>query len=160
MLDVPRFVSEDPLRLRGGLDSYQYVRDRPTISSDPFGLRELTSREKDILKPYIPQPVLDNADLQFGYLPVPASPDFAAMTIDNVIYFRNPNQTFCTPADFGLLGHELVHARQYRDEGMTVIGYLWRARNGYGNSPDEVPAYAMQRRITNELRPEVCTCGE
>jgi RHS repeat-associated protein len=34
-----RFISEDPLGLSGGLNPFAYAEDRPTIYTDPFGLK-------------------------------------------------------------------------------------------------------------------------
>jgi RHS repeat-associated protein len=41
-----RFVSEDPIGLEGGLNSYAFVENNPGNNTDPFGLRSC----KDILK--------------------------------------------------------------------------------------------------------------
>ncbi|MGH9447867.1 MAG: hypothetical protein ACRD3O_19410 [Terriglobia bacterium] len=55
-----------------------------------------------------------------------------------------------TPAGIAVLGHELVHVGQYR-EGMNWLEYLWSTRHGYANSKYEIPAYAMQARIEQDL---------
>jgi len=36
--NVGRFISEDPIGVAGGLNTYSYVRNRVTVLSDPFGL--------------------------------------------------------------------------------------------------------------------------
>jgi RHS repeat-associated protein len=36
--NVGRFVSEDPIRFKGGIDFYAYVKNRPTRYKDPLGL--------------------------------------------------------------------------------------------------------------------------
>jgi RHS repeat-associated protein len=41
---VGRFISEDPIRLRGGLNLYRYVRNGPVSRWDPFGLAECCER--------------------------------------------------------------------------------------------------------------------
>jgi RHS repeat-associated protein len=37
---VGRFVSRDPIKYEAGMNEYAYVRDRPLIESDPYGLAE------------------------------------------------------------------------------------------------------------------------
>ena len=66
------------------------------------------------------------------------------------IYFRNPNQTFRTPADFSLLAHELVVVQQYGN-GMTWLSYLWASRNGYENNKYEIAAYAFGETVRNSM---------
>ena len=82
-----------------------------------------------------------------GYAPTWAT----GITRGNDIYFRDPNQTFATPEDLGLLGHELVHVGQYAD-GMTWLSYLWASRDGYDNNPYEKEAYRIGDLIRDELR--------
>nr|CBJ53284.1 protein of unknown function [Ralstonia solanacearum CFBP2957] len=106
---------------------------------------------------YIPQIDLDNADVHVGEMPWYAPGWAAGITRGNDIYFRDPQQTFCTPRDVALLGHELVHVGQYRD-GMTWLGYLLASKKGYENNPYEVSAYEMQRKIQMELQPKDCSC--
>ena len=36
---LKRFISEDPIRLGGGLNVYQYVEGMPTMATDPSGLQ-------------------------------------------------------------------------------------------------------------------------
>jgi hypothetical protein len=55
-----------------------------------------------------------------------------------------------TAAGIAVLGHELVHVGQYR-EGMTWLDYLLASRHGYDNNKYEIPAYAMQRQIEQDL---------
>jgi hypothetical protein len=114
-------------------------------------LRPLSETEKGYLEPYIPKRDLDNADVHTGEMPAYAPSWATGITRGNDIYFRNPNQSFATPEDLSLLGHELVHVGQYAD-GMTAIGYIWASRNGYNNNPYEVDAYALMRKIERELR--------
>lgn len=38
---LKRFISEDPIRLEGGLNVYQYVEGMPTMATDPMGLDTL-----------------------------------------------------------------------------------------------------------------------
>ncbi|MHA6881787.1 eCIS core domain-containing protein [Ralstonia pseudosolanacearum] len=86
------------------------------------------------------------------------APDWAAgITRGNDIYFRDPQQTFCTPRDVALLGHELIHVGQYR-EGMTWLSYLLASKGGYESNPYETAAYEMQRKIQSEVKPDDCLC--
>ena len=41
---VGRFLNEDPLRFKAGVNFYSYVGDNPTNSSDPFGLLKVCCR--------------------------------------------------------------------------------------------------------------------
>jgi RHS repeat-associated protein len=41
---IGRFVSEDPLRFRAGVDFYRYVSNDPIDSTDPYGLAQLCCR--------------------------------------------------------------------------------------------------------------------
>ncbi len=38
---LKRFISEDPIRLGGGLNVYAYVEGIPTMATDPMGLDTL-----------------------------------------------------------------------------------------------------------------------
>jgi RHS repeat-associated protein len=35
---IGRFISEDPIQFRGGINFYAYVRNNPVNLTDPFGL--------------------------------------------------------------------------------------------------------------------------
>lgn len=152
-----RYSQPDPIGLNGGWNRFGYVRSSPLSKIDPWGLRPLTAQERTLLGPYIPEADLDSADVHVGEMPWYA-PDWAAgITRGNDIYFRSPQQTFCTPEDLGLLGHELVHVGQYR-EGMTWMDYFWASRGGYDNNKYELPAYELQRKIQSELHSKDCSC--
>ena len=84
--------------------------------------RGLTDCEKSKLKPYIPQEDLDSAIVHdSGWVGIFGLKGF---TWGNDIYL-NPEdfQNGSTTGGLALLGHELVHVRQYK-EGMTIPGYL------------------------------------
>jgi hypothetical protein len=133
------------------------VLQDPVNGVDPLGLRSLTSHEKMLLKPYIPQVDLDNADIHVGDMPWYAPKWAAGITRGNDIYFKNPDQTFCTVGDVALLGHELVHVAQYR-QGMTWIDYILANGDGYEKNKYEIPAYELQNQLLQELKPQDCAC--
>jgi len=83
------------------LNVYAYVRGNPISLTDPLGLRPLTDSEKGYLAPYIPARDLNNADVHVGEMPGYAPSWATGITRGNDIYFRDPNQTFATPADLG-----------------------------------------------------------
>ena len=148
-----RYLTSDPIGLEGGINLFAYVQNNPVNYFDPFGLRSLTVSEKIYLSPYIPQRDLNNAEIHIGKMPWYAPEWAVGITRGNDIYFRDPNQSFDSASDLGLLGHELIHVGQYA-EGMTWLSYFWANRDGYDNNPYEVDAYEMQRLITQALRNE------
>jgi hypothetical protein len=124
--------------------------DNPSKSNKSSNSQPLTDSEKNYLAPFIPKRDLDNAEIIIGKMPW-YTPDWTeAIVRGNKIYFRDPNQTFNTPEDLALLGHELVHVGQYA-EGMNWASYIWSARKGYKKDPYEVQADKIKKRILREL---------
>ena len=69
--DTGRFVSEDPIELDGGVNSYAYVQNNPVNLVDPFGL--CGAQPEKPCRPQVPY----RGDLPPGHVPwnVPYSPD-------------------------------------------------------------------------------------
>lgn len=121
--------------------------------TDPYGLRPLTEREKCLLRPYIPEVDLQNADLRDGKVPWYLPKKFRGITRGNKIFIRPGGYASDTVGGIALLGHELVHVGQYR-QGMNWLKYVWSTRKGYFNSKYEIPAYDIQLQIQRELTDE------
>ena len=110
------------------------------------GGRPLTPTERARYAAHFEPDVLDEARVIDGRVPFWLRPDMRGVTLGSRIYLR-PGAYDPDSADgVELLGHELVHVRQYRD-GMTVWRYLWASRRGYRRNPYETEAFAIGARI-------------
>jgi len=147
-----RYSQADPIGLNGNYNLYRYVEDDPVSLDDPFGLRHLTPCEKLVLRPYIPQIDLNNANIHEGEVPWWLGKDYGGVTLENNIYFRPGVYDPTTSYGLALLGHESFHVGQYRT-GMTRADYLWEGfwHGGGQENRYEKPAYALQRRIYSDL---------
>jgi len=112
--------------------------------------RRLTAVERVRYAACFAADVLDVARVIDGRVPFWLRPDMQGVTLGARIYLRpgayDPNDI----DGIELLGHELVHVRQYR-EGMTVLRYLWASRAGYRRNRYEVEAYAIGAQIRRQL---------
>jgi Domain of unknown function (DUF4157) len=111
--------------------------------------RPLTVAERQRYAPHFAAAVLESARVFDGRVPFWLRPDMLGVTLGPRIYLRPGAYDPACLDGIALLGHELVHVRQYR-EGMTVLGYLWASRRGYRRNPYEVEAYAVSARIRAE----------
>jgi Domain of unknown function (DUF4157) len=111
--------------------------------------RLLTPVERARYAPHFSAEVLAAARIFDGRVPFWLRPDMLGVTLGHRIYLRRGAYDPTSAAGVELLGHELVHVRQYR-EGMTVLRYLWASRRGYRRNPYEVEAYALGARIRAE----------
>jgi len=112
--------------------------------------RPLGAQEHAILKPYFNVQVLHEARIVEGRVPFWLRSDMCAVVLRNTIYFRAGHYQAYTPQGACLLGHELMHVAQNL-HGMTLLKYIWSCRSGYMQSPYEVQAYAMGKRIGLDL---------
>jgi hypothetical protein len=113
-------------------------------------MRPLTDKEKARYRRWFEDALLDSVRLSTdppGWLPG----SFMGITLHEVIYFRSYDPD--SLEDAVALGHELVHARQYR-AGMTIGGYLWSCREGYDGSPYEDEAYGLEPEMREVLKGE------
>jgi len=75
-----------------------------------------------------------------------ASPDTEAITLMNVIIFRNPESV----DSLENWAHELHHVKQYREWGVLQFAKRW-VNNSSVSGPVEEPAYSAARWITQAL---------
>jgi len=108
--------------------------------------RPLTALERARYAAHFEPDVLDAARVIDGRVPFWLRPDMCGVTLGARIHLRAGVYDPHIADGVELLGHELVHVRQYRD-GMTVWRYLWASRRGYRRNPYETEAYAIGARI-------------
>ena len=101
-------------------------------------LRPLTAAERAVLRGEFGPEELEGVRVAEGCT-LPLLPGFVAVTLGNEIYVRGRLASL----QRGLLAHELVHVRQFRERGwvgMTAqYGRLW-VEHGYLRHPMEVEA--------------------
>jgi len=116
------FTQEDPIGLAGGLNLYGFAGGDPVNFGDPFGLRPLTSQERDALGDYCYKVNCDLVDVQEGHgtksenawrkFWLKASGG-VSITVGNTIYAADRDISegyITTPA----LVHEATHVLQYQ----------------------------------------------
>ena len=108
--------------------------------------RPLTATELARYSDYFDAALLASVRVIDGRVPFWLRPDMNGVTLGDRIYLRRGVYDPTRLDGIELLGHELVHVRQYC-EGMTVLRYLWASRRGYRRNPYEVEAYAIGARI-------------
>lgn len=112
--------------------------------------RPLTPTERAHYAAHFDRDVLDAARVIDGRVPFWLRPDMLGVTLGPCIYLRPGAYDPASASGVELLGHELVHVRQYRD-GMTVWSYVWASRRGYRRNPYETEACAIGARIRAEV---------
>jgi hypothetical protein len=104
--------------------------------------------------------VLESARVHEGEVPFWLGSSERAVTIGNNIYIRPGEYDPDSVDGAELLGHELTHVQQFRN-GLTIIDYIWAARNGlennkyeneaYGNEPAFGQSWVWQRGSTGRI---------
>lgn len=104
------------------------------------------------LEPYYDMHVLESARYKIGddgelnaANAVLQNPDVNAVTLIDIIVFRNPDDALNNVA---LWAHELKHVQQYLEWG--VGGFAARYTRDY--NAVEAPGYEIQRRVARELK--------
>ncbi|WP_228739210.1 RHS repeat-associated core domain-containing protein [Xanthomonas euvesicatoria] len=154
-----RFISEDPIKLAGGVNMYGYVDGNPVNSIDPLGLmgskgvkpdRRLTPCEIDALSPYLPKDALADARVHEG-LPWFVVDGFNGITIGSNIYPQNDRPN--TASGIATLGHEVTHSVQQALYGTTFISvYVLQSLSGLiqtGNRGDAHDSIGFEKQGIN-----------
>jgi Domain of unknown function (DUF4157) len=115
--------------------------------------RSLSDTERRLYADHFSRELLDSARVIDGRVPFWLRPDMCGVTLGPHIHFRSGAYDPRSEAGIELLGHELVHVRQYHD-GMTLLRYLWASRRGYWRNPYEVEARAVAALIRAQWRGE------
>ena len=114
--------------------------------------RPLTTDERKNYSEHFSKEVLDSAKIYDGKVPWYLKKKFRAITRGGKIFLREGAYKPGTAEGVELLGHEVVHVKQYL-EGMSTLDYLWHSRKGYYNNPYEIEAY----RLDNIIRADFCS---
>ena len=114
--------------------------------------RPLTTDERKNYSEHFSKEVLDSAKIIDGRVPRYLNKKYTGITRGKRIFLREGAYKPGTAEGVELLGHELVHVKQYL-EGMSTLDYLWHSRKGYYNNPYEIEAY----RLDNIIRDDYCS---
>jgi hypothetical protein len=112
--------------------------------------RVLNADERERYAPYIAPDVLDAARVIEGHVPFWLRRDMQGVTLGHRIFLRPGAYDARRVEGISLLGHELVHVRQYR-QGMTLLRYVWASRRGYRRNAYEIEAYAIGAQIRADV---------
>ncbi|WP_280290264.1 DUF4157 domain-containing protein [Pseudomonas sp. BN417] len=112
------------------------------------------------LEPYYDLQVLDTARYKVGddgemnaASTLMQNPDVEAVTLVDVIVFRNENDA---QNDVALWAHELHHVKQYLEWG--VAGFAQRYTRDYNTV--EAPAYKIQGEVARAIKPSVASSAK
>jgi uncharacterized protein RhaS with RHS repeats len=145
-----RYIESDPIGLSGGANTFSYVGNNSMNRIDPFGLRELTSNEKDFLRSYYGGCLnIDEIDLKRTRRKNAYSPNGHKIRMRTNDFVDGDPSKELRLDDYevaALFAHEARHVQQ-REQGrnVTLIGLLLQAKYKIGG----VYVYSFDYRETD-----------